>query len=251
MPVVKTTVVASADALSHTAARWLENALTLAEARRGPDHQLRVCLSGGSTPKRLYELLATPHWAERLPWDRIAWYFGDDRFVPHDHADSNAHMVDAALFAHAPDTDVNVIPYGPDIEVCARAYDSLLRAAHAADAGAPLFDAVICGVGLDGHTASLFPGQPALVVGDRLAVAVPEAGQEPFVPRISLTFRALNDSRATAFLAAGADKRDILTRIFAGEDLPARRITAHDSLTWLLDEAAAPASLPRPGPAAG
>ncbi len=251
MPVVKTRIVADADALSHTAARWLESVLAVAEARREPGRQLRVCLSGGSTPKRLYELLATPHWGERLPWDRIAWYFGDDRFVPHDHPDSNARMADAALFAHAPDTDVNVIPYGPDIEVCARAYDSLLRAAHAADSGAPLFDAVICGVGHDGHTASLFPGKPALAVDDRLAVAVPEAGQAPFVPRISLTFRALNDSRATVVLAAGADKRDILTRIFAGDDLPAGRITAHDSLTWLLDEAAAPASLPRPGPVAG
>lgn len=244
MSVVKTKVVADADALSHTAARWLENVLAAAEAKRPADQQLRVCLSGGATPKRLYELLATPHWVERLPWSRIAWYFGDDRFVPHDDDDSNARMAEAALFAHTPQTDVNVIPYGPDINVCANAYDSLLRAAHLADAGAPLFDAVICGIGLDGHTASLFPGKPELDEQAQYVVPVPVAGQDPFVPRISLTFRALNDSRATLMLASGGGKRRILERIFAGEDLPAGRITAHDSLTWLLDEAAAPASRP-------
>lgn len=259
-PTVETIIAADPAGLAENAALWLIDAL--AEATQAGARRLRVCLSGGSTPKRLYELLAKPVWAARLPWERIEWYFGDDRFLPHDHPDSNAHMAQQALFNHVPvpHGHVHFIPYGPDIQAAADAYDRLLRQALAVDErsdnGRPLFDAMICGLGLDGHTASLFPGKPALDVNQHLAVAVPEAGQAPYVPRISLTFAALNNARFTAFLAAGAEKRDVVARVrkqySAGvsADLPAARITARDGLVWLLDRAAAPADGNAENPAA-
>lgn len=259
-PTVETIVAQDPAALAGNAAHWLIDAL--ADATRAGAQRLRVCLSGGSTPKRLYELLARPEWAARLPWERIEWYFGDDRFLPHDNPDSNAHMAREALFNHvpAPHGNLHVIPYGPDLQASADAYDTLLRQAALADErennGRPLFDAMICGLGLDGHTASLFPGKPELMVHDRLVVAVPEAGQSPFVPRISLTLPALNNSRFTAFLVAGADKRDILARVRRQAELgtsatlPAARITARDGLVWLLDRAAAPADDEAANPAA-
>ncbi|MFC0283748.1 6-phosphogluconolactonase [Camelimonas abortus] len=252
MALQETIISADLDGLAANAALWLLEALADAEAEGA--RRLRVCLSGGSTPQRLYALLAAPAWSARLPWEKIEWYFGDDRFVPHDHPDSNARMAREALFDHAPATAgrVHYIPWGPDIVACAAAYERTLRAAMARDReedpGRPLFDAVICGLGRDGHTASLFPGKPALAVTDRLATAVPEAGQPPFTPRITLTFPALNDSRFTAFLVAGADKRPALERLRAGADLPAARITAKRCLTWLLDRAAAGADAERPAP---
>lgn len=243
MSLVETIVAPDPAGLAASAAQWLVDSLT--DAQSAGARRLRVCLSGGSTPRRLYELLATPAWSAHLPWHDIDWYFGDDRFLPHDHPDSNARMAQEALFAHAPPSRGHVfpIPFGPDIQTCADAYEALLRQAAADDAredpGRPLFDAMICGLGLDGHTASLFPGKPALAVHDRLAAAVPEAGQDPYVPRITLTLPALNDSRFTAFLVAGADKRDVLARVRSGGDLPAARVSARDSLVWILDRAAA------------
>lgn len=239
----ETIVAADPAGLAANAAVWLVESLADAEAAGA--RRLRVCLSGGSTPRRLYELLATPAWASRLPWPMIEWYFGDDRFLPHDHPDSNARMAREALFAHAPVTPdkIHYIPFGDDLDACAAAYDRTLREARAMDRsedpGRPLFDAMICGLGLDGHTASLFPGKPALDVEDRLAVAVPEAGQEPFVPRVTITFPALNDSRFTAFLVAGEEKRPVLEKLRAGRDCPAGRVRAKRCLTWLLDRAAA------------
>lgn len=243
MAIEETIVAADQAGLAASAAVWLVEALADAEAAGAC--RLRVCLSGGSTPRRLYELLATPAWASRLPWPKIDWYFGDDRFVPHDHPDSNARMAREALFNHAPVAaeQLRLIPYGPDIDQCAADYDALLRHELAVDAaedpGRPLFDAMICGLGLDGHTASLFPGKPALSETERLVVAVPEAGQTPFVPRITLTFPALNNARYSAFLVSGADKRPVLARLQAGADLPAAHIGARETLSWLLDRAAA------------
>ncbi|GGC54354.1 6-phosphogluconolactonase [Chelatococcus reniformis] len=239
MTTIETIVSKDAEALRQSAASWL---LEEIEATPG---DVFVCLSGGSTPQKLYEALARPPFLETLPWGRIRWFFGDDRFVPPSDERSNARMARLALFDHAPipPDRIHVIPNLETPEASARAYEATLQQLYGAeilDPNRPLFHVMICGIGLDGHTASLFPGKPALAEETRWVVGVPEAGQTPYVPRVTLTLPALNSSRSTAFLVAGADKRAILARVLAGEDLPAARVTAQEQLSWLVDRAAHP-----------
>lgn len=239
MPTIETLVSADSQALSHTAARWLADEIESVEG------DVFVCLSGGSTPQKLYELIAKPPFLEELPWGRIHWFFGDDRFVPPSDERSNARMARLALFDQAPiaPTQIHEIPFLGSAEESASAYEAELKCMYGAetlDPARPLFHVTICGMGLDGHTASLFPGQSTLDEVTRWVVAVPEAGQSPYVPRVTLTFPTLNASRSSAFLVSGADKRPILSRVLAGEDLPAGRITAQQQLSWLVDKAAYP-----------
>lgn len=204
-----------------------------------------ICLTGGSTPKRLYELLATPEWRGRLPWQRLHWFIGDDRFVPPDDDLSNIGMARRAfLDACAPPENIHPIPAdaaSPD--EAARLYEQLLRAfqtRHRSD-GAPLFDLVLLGVGPDGHTASLFPGYPAASETERWVAGVPQAHVAPFVPRVSLTLPCLAQCREMLLMASGQDKRAVLSRVFAGENLPAAHAhSARGETCWLIDKAAAP-----------
>lgn len=192
----------------------------------------------------LYGLLAGPDYAARVPWERIHWFFGDDRVVPWDDERSNVRMVREA-FGHGsriPATHLHFIPSDAGAEAGARAYERILLDFYGADRLDParsLFDLVLLGIGEDGHTASLFPGKPALGETERLVAPVPEAGLEPFVPRITLTFPALASSRHVLILVTGAGKRRALARLAAGEELPAGRVTSQGDVAWLLDEAAA------------
>lgn len=205
--------------------------------------RIAVCLSGGSTPKRLYALLAGPDFAARVPWTRIHWFFGDDRAVPWDDPRSNVRMVREA-FGHGspiPSTHLYFIPSDQGLEAGARAYARTLLdhyGAESLDPARPLFDLVLLGLGEDGHTASLFPGKPAIDETRALVAPVPEAGLEPFVPRISLTLPALTSARHVLFLVTGEGKREPLARLARGEDLPAGRVKG-PQVAWLLDEAAA------------
>ncbi|MCJ2054370.1 6-phosphogluconolactonase [Methylobacterium sp. J-070] len=206
--------------------------------------RIAICLSGGSTPKTLYGLLAGPDYATRVPWERVHWFFGDDRVVPWDDARSNVRMVREA-FGHGsriPATHLHFIPSDEGAEAGARAYERTLLDYYGGDTlvpDRPLFDLVLLGLGEDGHTASLFPGKPASDETRRLVAPVPEAGLAPFVPRITLTFPALASSRHVLFLVTGAGKRAALARLAAGDDLPAGRVTGAGKVAWLLDEAAA------------
>ncbi|MCJ2018474.1 6-phosphogluconolactonase [Methylobacterium sp. E-065] len=206
--------------------------------------RIAICLSGGSTPKVLYGLLAGPDYASRVPWQRIHWFFGDDRVVPWDDARSNVRMVREA-FGHGatiPPTHLHFIPSDAGAESGAHAYERTLLDFYGADRldpARPLFDLVLLGLGEDGHTASLFPGKPAVAETERLVAPVPEAGLAPFVPRITLTFPALASSRHVLFLVTGAGKRAALARLAAGEDLPAGRVTSAGEIAWVLDAAAA------------
>ncbi|MCJ2014920.1 6-phosphogluconolactonase [Methylobacterium sp. J-076] len=205
--------------------------------------RIAICLSGGSTPRRLYALLAGADCAARVPWGRIHWFFGDDRAVPWDDAQSNVRMVREA-FGHGsaiPPTHLHFIPSDEGIEAGARAYARTLLdfyGAETLDPARPLFDLVLLGLGEDGHTASLFPGKPASDEAAALVAPVPEAGLAPFVPRISLTVPALASARHVLFLVTGEGKRAPLARLAAGEDLPAGRVKGQ-RVAWLLDEAAA------------
>ena len=225
------------EALAHRAAKWITD--LAADSR----DRFAVCLSGGSTPRRLYELLGESPYREALPWERIHWFWGDERFVPWDHPDSNYRMVRDALLAQAPAPPQNihgVTTTGTPAEA-ARAYEEVLKSYYGSEtlvSDRLLFDIQILGLGPDGHTASLFPGTKTLDERHRWVVEVIGARSEP---RITLTYPTLESSKHTAFLVAGAEKREMLTRAVGGDEtVPAARIRPAGELIWFADEAATP-----------
>ena len=204
-----------------------------------------VALSGGSTPRALYELLADPNepFRARIDWQNTHFFFTDERHVPPDHPDSNYRMVNEALFARAPVPAKNIhrIPAeNPDAEMAATDYESDLRRFFAE--GIPAFDLILLGLGEEGHTASLFPHSPALQENQRLVVA-------PWVEkfntyRITLTLPVLNNGKSIVFLVTGTSKAEILrevTQTDKNPDLyPAQAISpTNGAVSWLVDKAAA------------
>jgi 6-phosphogluconolactonase len=235
----KVIAVADAAQLAATAAEWLIARIAANDSR------IAVCLTGGSSPKKLYELLASEPYQTRIPWDRVHWFIGDERFVPATDPLNNMRMArQAFLNRWAP--LVNIHPMATnaaDPDEAARRYEAELKSFYGADSldcARPLFDVVLMGVGPDGHTASLFPNYPAVQETQRWVVGVPQAHVEPFVPRVSLTLPALGSCREMLFEVSGADKRPILSRVLAGEDLPAGRAHSAGETTWLVDAAALP-----------
>lgn len=201
-----------------------------------------VCLSGGSTPKRLYERLASPGHVERFPWERVHWFWGDERFVPPDDPDSNYGMTRAAMLdaAPVPPQNIHSIPtLGVTPETAAETYQEHLRRFYGAQTlspAAPLFDVMLLGLGPDGHTASLIPGQPVLEDRSRWVAPVPHGRPEV---RITLTYPVLESARLLAFLVAGADKAAIVSDMLAGRsDAPAARLRSGGRFLWFLDRAA-------------
>jgi 6-phosphogluconolactonase len=233
-------VLRDAEALAQAAAERIVRRLALARA------PVAVALTGGRTPEALYRLLATEPWRSRIPWASIDWFWGDERHVPPDDARSNARMAMQTMLDHVPvrPERIHRIPTGAsDPHEDARRYEALLReyrGVRALDEGEPLFALVLMGVGDDGHTASLFPGQPAVDETSRWVVGVDRAGLEPYVPRVTLTLPALASSAEMLFLVSGAGKRDALARIQRGEALPAAHAHSRGELVWLVDRDAAP-----------
>jgi 6-phosphogluconolactonase len=223
-----------------TLAREVAEWMTL-EALAAPGG-FRVSLSGGSTPKTLYGLLASDHFVGRFPWDRVSWYWGDERFVPYDHPDSNYRMTHEAMLSRAPVPPWNIHPMPVDgsPEEAALRYERTLQAAYggaALDPARPLFDVTLLGLGPDGHTASLLPGDP--VLEERKAWVAAVAHGRPEV-RITMTYPAIDSSRWVAFLVSGAEKAAVLKTIRAGgSDLPAARVKPVGELIWFVDRAAA------------
>ena len=231
-------VLSDPDALAQRVADWL---LELATAKDGV---FSVALSGGSTPRLLYETLARAPWRDEFPWPRVHWFWGDERFVPHDDPQSNCRMAREAMLDHVPVPAANIHPVpteGIGAEAAARAYERELMSFYGAvrlDPAHPLFDVMLLGLGPDGHTASLFPESAALDERDHWVAAVADAKGQP---RITLSYPALESARHTAFLVTGAEKREIFARVQQGErDLPAARLKPKGELVWFLDCAAAP-----------
>jgi len=223
-------------ALARHAAEWMTLA---ALAAKGP---FRVSLSGGSTPKTLYQLLASDEFSARFPWQRVFWYWGDERFVPHDHPDSNYRMVREAMLTKASVPAENIYPIptdGSPQDATAR-YEQTLQEAYGGtmlDPARPLFDVTLLGLGADGHTASLLPGEPVLEERQRWVAAVSHGRPEA---RITMTYPVIDSSRRVAFLVTGREKAAILRAIRAGDSAaPASRVRPVGELIWFVDQAAA------------
>jgi 6-phosphogluconolactonase len=234
--VAKLSIQPDAESAARAAADLLAALIAEAQVARGVGH---VALAGGNTPRRTYELLG-PLLADPA---NIEWWFGDERCVPADDPDSNYRLVLETLLRTPaiPIDRVHRIRGELDPAKAADHYSAELRGtAPLDDNGVPRLDVAFLGLGEDGHTASLFPGDPALEIRDRLAVSVVAAKPPP--NRITLTLPVLRTARATIILATGAGKRDAVARVLAGPDpaTPASLLDA-SSLTLVLDEAAAPA----------
>ncbi len=204
-----------------------------------------IALSGGSTPRNLYNLLAT-NARTSLPWDRMFFFFGDERHVPPTDKDSNFRMANEAMLSKLPIPEGNIfrVPAeNPDAAAAAEAYEQSLRKFFALEPGQlPVFDLILLGLGPDGHTASLFPGTAALQQKSRLVVANRVEKFDTF--RITFTLPVLNAARTVAFLVSGTDKAPALQAVlqsdYPGEQYPAKLVhPANGKLIWLVDCAAA------------
>jgi 6-phosphogluconolactonase len=222
-------------------------------ARQAADHlvawamegqgPVRIALSGGTTPRRTYQELASPRLIDRFPWSRVHWFWGDERFVPPDDPESNFHMTREAMLDVAPIPPANIHPIptvgiGPD-EAALR-YEIELKRAYGSSTllpDQPLFHVCLLGLGDDGHTASLIPGEPALLERDRWVAVVAHGRPET---RITLTYPAINASRHVAFLVSGETKRTILREVLAGGSTkPAARLSPMGDIMFIADRAAA------------
>jgi 6-phosphogluconolactonase len=204
---------------------------------------IRIALSGGSTPRQTYRELASPRLVDRFPWSRVHWFWGDERFVPHDDPESNFRMTREAMLDAAPIPPANIHPVptvgiGPD-EAALR-YETELKGAYGSATlrpDQPLFHVCLLGLGDDGHTASLIPGEPALLERERWVAVVAHGRPET---RITLTYPAIDASRHIAFLVSGAAKRTILQEVLAGGSTrPAARLSPMGDILFIADRAAA------------
>jgi 6-phosphogluconolactonase len=226
--------------LSHAALEEIMRILPQAVAKRG---RFSIALAGGHTPAKLYAL-----WAEKYktvtPWDQVHLFFGDERFVPEDDLLSNYRMARETLIDEVPIPAQNVHPMltdFPSAEKAAEAYEVDLRKFFADDAP-PALDVQLLGLGIEGHTASLFPNSPALLENQKWVEAVTAPAEPP--QRLTLTPVVLNQGHNTFFLVAGGDKRDILSALRNEPEnqpskFPAGQIRPSGRVVWYLDQAAA------------
>jgi 6-phosphogluconolactonase len=223
-------------ALSQQVAEWMVDTVAAASGI------VRISLSGGSTPKELYTLLASDEFRGRMAWDRLEIFWGDERFVSHDSEASNYRMAREAMLSHVPvpPQQIHPMPVDGSPQDAAARYETLLKQKYGRDQldrARPLFDIMLLGLGNDGHTASLIPGQPVLQEREHWVAAVTGGRAET---RITLTYPSIESSRTIAFLAAGPEKTSAVKAVRAGDqNLPAARIRPHGDVIWFLDRAAA------------
>jgi 6-phosphogluconolactonase len=231
-------VLADTTALVECAAKYVVAQLENAIATTG---RATIALSGGSTPRPLYERLATA----TLDWSKVHIFWGDERYVAPDHPDSNYRMAKIAWLDRVNFPDRNIHPMqtdSPDPQLAAQQHSQELQTFFglAIDSDAfPQFDVMLLGMGDDGHTASLFPHTAALRVCDQLVTVGEKSGE----PRLTLTIPVLNQAALVLFLVAGASKRPALAQVFAptadANQYPSRYVQPAGNLVWLLDQAAA------------
>lgn len=233
------TLYDDSESLGRAAARLFADQALQAVAERG---RFLALLSGGETPRATYQLLAREPLRSTVPWSAVHLFWGDERWVPQDDPKSNQGMARRAFIDQVllSEEQVHGIPYGGSPRESAASYELELRSFF--DGEPPRFDLVLLGLGEDGHTASLFPGNPALHETSHWACAV--YGSEHDLYRVTLTAPLINQAALVAFLVAGPEKAAILSRVLEGEKepelLPAQLIQPVDGrLVWLVDRAAA------------
>ena len=244
------------DQVAHAAAQLFTDVAVAAAQARGA---ARIAISGGSTPKRMFALLADPlqPFLAQIPWEKLWLYWVDERCVPPDHSESNYRMTREAMLDNVPlpQSQVFRMEGEPEPEAAANRYETFLRNSMRLEgAELPTFDLVLLGMGDDGHTASLFPHTDAINELGRLVVANHVPQKDTW--RITLTWPVINQGREVVFLIEGAAKADVLAEVLTGprdpERLPSQLIRpATGRLRLLLDQAAAaklpPASQPTDG----
>ena len=211
-------VLSTTEEASQAAARFVAEQSERCLAERG---RFTIALSGGSTPRRLYQILASPPYGNSLAWDCWHIFWSDERCVPPEHADSNYLMAKESLLDHVsiPDDQVHRIHGETVPHEAARSYEATVR--EVLEPPAPVFDLILLGIGEDGHTASLFPGTEALGEEERLVV-------DNWVPhlqihRITFTLPLLNSAKVVAFLDTGEAKAEVVRKVLepgAGDDVP-------------------------------
>jgi 6-phosphogluconolactonase len=227
-------VSADSAALARRAAEWL------VEEANAVQGTCRISLSGGSTPRALYTLLAAEPLRSQMPWDRLELFWGDERFVPPDDKDSNYRMTRETMLDHVPiDPDhVHRMPTEGRPEDAAQAYEDLLKQVYGGDRidpDRPFFDIMLLGMGADGHTASLLPGSDILDERTKWVAAVSQGRPEV---RLTLTYPLIDSSRTVAFLLNGVEKAKAFAQIRVGDTaLPAARVDPVGKLLWFVDQA--------------
>jgi 6-phosphogluconolactonase len=234
-------VFPDADSLAQAAANEF---LRISQESIQSNGHFSVALSGGTTPKRLYHLLAVEEAYKTLDWEQIYTFFSDERCVPPQHNDSNFKMANDVLLAHVPIPHVNVHRMRGELNPAKAAieYTTQLDKFFQPDNGSlPVFDLILLGMGDDGHTASLFPGDAALQETNRWVVSVKhDQPPLPLVTRLTLTLPVINSARNVIFVVAGKSKAGAVQRVlFKKDPLPARLVQPYSGhLLWLLDKEA-------------
>jgi 6-phosphogluconolactonase len=229
------TVWKNSEAMSVAAAHFFVAACHQAIAKQG---RFSVALSGGSTPRRLYELLATPEFNKNIPWKNVFLFWSDERFVPHTSPESNYNMVKESLLDHIdiPPRNIFPVPISGNPDQCARQYEMNIKKFF--DNKPPSFDWILLGTGADGHTASLFPNTPVLAESRRSIKEVWVADKQTW--RITFSFPLINRSKQIIFLVAGKEKAHVINAVFnkrTKKIFPVQYVNPEKSM-WMLDEKA-------------
>lgn len=233
---MQTTVIRapSIEEISKSAAQHICDAARRCVKQHG---SFTLVLAGGNTPQRLYELLATPPFSTDMPWHYTHLFWGDERWVPHDHPDSNFNMASKSLIKKIQIPAANIHPISTDLDLPktgATVYETLLQDIF--NKGGKL-DLILLGMGNDGHTASLFPDSESLNAADQFVVSTSAPDSNPKVVRITLTLHALNMAQEVLFLIAGPPKNKVLETILhdplhAQKLYPAARVKPKKELFW-------------------
>jgi 6-phosphogluconolactonase len=243
-PVTK--IFSDQDSLSSEAACFINQEVSNAIAEKG---FFTIVLSGGHTPRRLYQLLSRPPFSEIMPWPRIHFFWGDERCVPPDHPDSNFSWAFENFLSLVPLPEGNIhrIPAerSPGTLAASEYEKSILiffqdfspKNSNQGTPSFPVFDLILLGLGPDGHTASLFPGDPALEEKEHLTAFIPSPGQPPYHPRITLTLPVINQGRCLLFLVCDKGKKEIVEEVLhhpESNQVPAALINAKGKVYWFI-----------------
>ena len=231
-------VLESLDAASHEAARFILLSVRESVLCTG---RCTLALAGGGTPRRLYQLLASDEYREALPWEEITWFWSDERCVPPADSRSNFRMAHEAMLSRVATLPSQMFRMHGELDPprAAMSYETIIRE----ELPDLAFDLILLGVGEDGHTASLFPGHPALEERERLVMAVDGGPDLDVRERITMTLPLINRARSVLVLAAGASKRPVVRAVqedpvAAAERYPVARLRPAGHLTWIVDQAA-------------